>query len=210
MKNSVMPALVTEPEKLDGADPLAPAFPLNAARMLSKLTRKPSGMTTAAVLRPCEIRAFVELVKLKQGSTDKVLTIGMDCLGAFGNTDYARFSETAAKGASTLQFYKKALGAEDGSWNGVDVSPACKACEYPSPDGADITIGLFGNDIWDSISLISNTERGEEALQKLQLPEDSDSLEQRQQTLAKIIGERIGYRDQMFESTWGSYRTSKS
>jgi formate dehydrogenase (coenzyme F420) beta subunit len=43
MKNVVMPTLVTDPEALEGADPLAPSFPLNAAKLVSRLTRKPSG-----------------------------------------------------------------------------------------------------------------------------------------------------------------------
>jgi formate dehydrogenase subunit beta len=30
---SVMPALITDPEKIDGSDPLAPAFPMNAAKV---------------------------------------------------------------------------------------------------------------------------------------------------------------------------------
>ncbi len=88
MKNMVMPTLVTDPNHLDGVDPLAPAFPLNAARIVSRLTRKPMGAKVAAVLRPCEMRAFVELVKLKQARTDEVILIGVDCLGAFQNKDY--------------------------------------------------------------------------------------------------------------------------
>src|SRR5210317_909117 len=82
MKDMVMPTLVTDPNHLDGVDPLAPAFALNAAKIVARLTRKPMGAKVAAVLRPCEIRAFVELVKLKQGRTDEVILIGMDCLGA--------------------------------------------------------------------------------------------------------------------------------
>jgi len=42
-KNMVMPTLVTEPDHLNGVDPLAPAFPMNTAKIISKLTRKPSG-----------------------------------------------------------------------------------------------------------------------------------------------------------------------
>jgi formate dehydrogenase subunit beta len=49
MKNVVMPTLVTDPEMLNGVDPLAPVFPLNAARTVSKLTRKPFGGTVAAL-----------------------------------------------------------------------------------------------------------------------------------------------------------------
>ena len=63
-KNAVMPALITDPEKINGTDPLAPVFPMNAAKVVSKLTRKPLYGKVAVVLRPCEIRAFVELVKL--------------------------------------------------------------------------------------------------------------------------------------------------
>ena len=83
MKNVVMPTLVTDPNHLNGVDPLAPVFPMNAAKIVSRLTRKPMGAKVAVVLRPCEIRAFVELVKLKQGRTDEVVLIGIDCLGAF-------------------------------------------------------------------------------------------------------------------------------
>ena len=66
MKNMVMPTLITDPERLSGADPLSPAFPMNSAKIVSRLTRKEAGGIVAAVMRPCEIRAFIELVKLKQ------------------------------------------------------------------------------------------------------------------------------------------------
>ena len=59
MKNMVMPVLISDPERLDGIDPLSPAFPMNGAKIVSKLTRKPIGRKVAVVLRPCEIRAFV-------------------------------------------------------------------------------------------------------------------------------------------------------
>jgi formate dehydrogenase subunit beta len=199
-KNSLMPALVVSPDKLDAADPLAPAFPLNGARVLSRLSRKPSGAMMAAVLRPCEIRAFIELVKLKQGSTEEVLLIGMDCLGAFGNTDYGKFAEAAAGDASTLLFYEKAFETAAQVSTGPGICPACKSCEYPVPDGADLTIGLLGQDIWESISLISNTEKGEKAVRKLQMPESSVP-ENRNEAIARLVKERTAHRDRMFEST---------
>ena len=96
MKDMVMPTLVTDQGHLDRVDPLAPAFTMNAAKIVARLTRKPMGAKVAAVLRPCEIRAFVELVKLKQGRTDEVILIGMDCLGAFQNKDYFQLVEQQA------------------------------------------------------------------------------------------------------------------
>ena len=104
MKNVVMPTLVTDPEKLNKADPLAPSFPINAAKLVSRLTRKPLGGSVAVVLRSCEIRAFIELVKLKQGCMDEVLVVGIDCLGACSNVEYLRFAGDDGADA-TIRFY---------------------------------------------------------------------------------------------------------
>ena len=135
MKNMVMHTLVTDPERLNGVDPLAPCFPLNVARVVARLTRKPIGGKVAAVLRPCEIRAFIELVKLKQGTVDDIVLIGIDCLGAYRNTDYFRFvGEDVA--ASTGSFYQSALMGKTTVIEDIDLAPACKACEYPIPTGA--------------------------------------------------------------------------
>jgi formate dehydrogenase (coenzyme F420) beta subunit len=199
MKNAVMPTLVTDPDKLDGADPLAPAFPINAAKVVSKLTRKPLGGKVAVVLRPCELRAFVELVKLKQGSTEEVVLIGMDCLGAFGNTSYARFA--AGKGPeSTLRFYQE-YGAGNGTGSGeIDISPACKACEHPTADIADLSIGLLGVDINESLLLKASTPKGQELLDKLKLPPAAEP-DNRKQAIAELTATRTAYCDQMFKET---------
>jgi len=95
MKKMLMPTLVTDPQKLETADPLAPCFPMNAARLVSRLTRKPIGGKILVVLRPCEIRAFYELVKLNQGTMDELIIAGVDCLGAYKNSDYLRFLQAA-------------------------------------------------------------------------------------------------------------------
>ena len=88
MKSMVMPTLVTDPDRLDGVDPLSPAFPMNGAKVLAKLTRRPSGGKIAALLRPCEMRAFVELVKLKQARTENLVVLGVDCPGTYPNDEY--------------------------------------------------------------------------------------------------------------------------
>ncbi|MCK5836121.1 MAG: hypothetical protein KAH09_02550, partial [Desulfobacula sp.] len=75
---SIMPSLVTDPAQLENAVPLSPAFPINSARMVSRLSYKASGRKTAVLLRPCEARAFIELIKLKQGSRQELILIGMD------------------------------------------------------------------------------------------------------------------------------------
>ena len=199
MKNSVMPTLVTDPEKLNGVDPFAPVFPINAAKVVSKLTRRPMGSRIAVVLRPCEIRAFIELVKLKQGSLDDVVLVGTDCLGAYGNVDYPRFAGEDGIGA-TVRFYENVLTGKGTAWEDFDLSPACKACEFPIPDNADLLIGLLGVDINEQLLLKANTPAGEELLDKLGLPKTKEP-EGRKKAIDDLVGERIAYRDQMFAET---------
>jgi formate dehydrogenase subunit beta len=199
MKNTVMPTLVTDPEKINGADPLAPVFPINAAKVVSKLTRRPISERVAVVLRPCEIRAFIELVKLKQGSLDNVLLVGMDCYGSYSNVDYPRFAGDDGNG-STLRFYENVLSGKETAWEDFDLSPACKACEHPIPENADLLIGLVGVDTKDHLLLKANTPVGEGVLEKLDMPGTGEP-EGRQSAIDALISERTAYRDQMFTET---------
>ena len=199
-KNAVMPALITNPEMISEADPLAPAFPINAAKAVSKLTRKPiTGGKVAVVLRPCEIRAFIELIKLNQGNMDDVIIISFDCIGAYGNTQYPRFAGEDAT-AATLKFYENALSGNGTSCEDFDISPACKACEYPISRNADIVVGLLGVDIGKQLLIEANTPMGEELIGKLGLT-DAGEPEERKKAIDTLVAERTTYRDQMFEET---------
>ena len=199
MKDMVMPTLVTDPSHLDGVDPLAPAFPMNAAKILARLTRKPMGAKVAAVLRPCEIRAFVELVKLKQGRMEEVILIGMDCLGVFQNKDYFQLvAQDAAE--STVMFYERVLQNKTMQTGEVDLAPACRACEYPVAENADIQIGLFGMDIDQSLLVQSQTEAGDQTLKQMTLAA-TDEPRARQDAINALITQRTKYRDDMFART---------
>lgn len=198
-KRVVMPTLVTDPEQLNGVDPLAPVFPINAAKVVSKLTRKPLGGQIAVILRPCEIRAFVELVKLKQGSTEEVILVGLDCLGTYSNVNYPRFVGADADG-STLRFYRNVREGKGTACADFDLSPACKACDYPIPDNADLLIGLVGVDFMDSLLLKANTPKGEALFDKLGFTAAEEPAD-RKQAISELLAQRIAYRDQMFHDT---------
>ncbi len=199
MKNMVMPVLISDPEQLDGVDPLSPAFPMNAAKIVSRLTRKPAGGRIAVVLRPCEIRAFIELVKLKQGRTDEIIIVGIDCLGAYKNTDFFRFVSEDEKG-STQRFYESVLSGKGASFGDIKLATACMSCEYPVPNSADILIGLYGMDIKDHILIQPETPAGEAILGKLNLSEAAEPSG-RKEAIDTLISERISHRDNMFAET---------
>jgi len=194
MKRLVMPTLVTRPEGMAGVDPLAPCFPMNAARIASRLARKPMGARWAAVLRPCEIRAWVELVKLKQARTDEVVLVSIDCLGAFQNKDYVRLAgENPA--ATTQDFVSKALAGENME---PDLAPACRACEFPVPPHSDIHIGFLGCD--GALTVEARSPAGREAVECLKLG-PFEAPASRAAALDALVARRVGRRDEMFVAT---------
>ena len=199
MKNMVMPTLVSDPAHLEGVDPLAPVFPMNAAKLVSKLTRKPFGGKIVAVLRPCEIRAFIELIKLKQGNMDEVVLLGVDCMGAYKNADYFRFVGEDVSG-STRRFCESVLSGKGTAMEAVELAPACKACEYPIPENADILLGLFGVDTNRQILVQARSRIGEDLMNQLKLPETTEPSK-RAAAVESIIAERTVYRDRMFDET---------
>ncbi|MFZ0131723.1 MAG: Coenzyme F420 hydrogenase/dehydrogenase, beta subunit C-terminal domain [Desulfobacterales bacterium] len=199
MKQMVMPMLITDPDRLEAIDPLAPVFPMNAAKVVSKLSRKPVGATVTVVLRPCEIRAFIELVKLKQGRLEEMIILGIDCLGAFRNSDYLRLVGDDAAPTS-LDFCRNALAGHTATKEGIDIAPACRACEYPVAEGADVVIGLLGVDVDDHLLLQSQSERGRDLLNRLELP-PAATEDHREKAVADLVARRSACRDEMFSAT---------
>ncbi|MDC0336138.1 Coenzyme F420 hydrogenase/dehydrogenase, beta subunit C-terminal domain [Pseudodesulfovibrio sp.] len=199
-KGMPMPTLVTDAEQLSGADPLAPAFPMNSAKLLARLTRGQSGERIAAVMRPCEIRAFVELVKLNQGSLEQVIIVGMDCMGAYDNVSYKGFLKDRDPVQATLDFHGPIGGENTTGGNGVDIASACQACEHPDPQNADIVIGIAGVNLHDALPIMATSARGEALLNGLGLP-DMESANGRDKALESMIEVRTKVRDDMLEKT---------
>jgi formate dehydrogenase (coenzyme F420) beta subunit len=205
MKAMVMPVLVSDPDRLAGIDPLAPAFALNAAKVLSRLTRKPTGEKVAVMLRPCEIRAFVELVKLKQGRREDVLIIGHDCPGAYTNKDYIAYARTWGK-ESTNHFFQKTVKESSSAIDGVALAPACQACENFLPEGADLAIALYGVDTDNQLLIQARTSQGEAVLERLGLA-PTEVPAQRDAVLQALSAERLSARDRMMAETTAATNT---
>ncbi|MDD5191145.1 MAG: Coenzyme F420 hydrogenase/dehydrogenase, beta subunit C-terminal domain, partial [Dehalococcoidales bacterium] len=194
---NVVQALVTDPAYLDNADVFAPVMPVNAARIVQSITRlTPVDKKTAVVIRPCEMRAFVELVKLKQIQTENLLLIGIDCPGAYSVKNYPKF----AAGKKTSDEFVKNYGkwAED-----TMLRAGCQICEYPYPLTADITIAVFGGDPSQNLLLLAETPKGEETLVKLgmKIDADSETAQKRQAFLSKFTPEVKERRKKFFAKT---------
>jgi formate dehydrogenase subunit beta len=194
--NNVVQSLITSPEYLEHADVFAPVMPVNAGRIIQAMTRlTPANKKTAVVMRPCELRALVELVKLRQARLDNLYLIGIDCPGAYSVSDYPKF---AAEKTSD-DFVKAA-------WNGKDdpmLRSACQVCEYPVPLMTDLTIGLVGQDLGKELVLVASTEKGEELLEGLGLTAEdkSDAATKRETAVTKLLDKMKGIREKFFEQT---------
>jgi formate dehydrogenase subunit beta len=190
--NVVMPTLVREPGNLKGLDPLAPVTATSAARALCSITSKEAGFRIGALLRPCDFRAYVELIKLKQAFRDQVLVITMDCLGRLETKHFLALAEEHGDRAS-LEFQKG-----QGKMNGFPLLRACEVCEIPSHDGSDIAIRLLGVDLEKEVVLCGQTEEGEKALQALGF-EGTGEPAGREQALKDLVAARKAEQAAMFE-----------
>ncbi len=144
--------LITDVQMLKQAIPLHPFMPVNAGQELSRF--KAMKKQVAAVIRPCELRGFIELIKRVQGTPDHFLLISYTCGGAL------RFASSLhGKGDTNLPGYWKAV--EKGE-NYKEIRPTCKACEYFVPMNADATVSLVGKNHEDECVLELHTEKAKE------------------------------------------------
>jgi len=171
---------------LEGASPLPPIMPVQGARVISSITRRGEGKNRiAAIMRPCEARATIELAKLGQVDLEHITIITMDCPGVIPLSDYF---EGAGKGDKMF---------EDASqnWNSEQMRPVCRICDkFSATGGQDLHIGTLGTKS-GSILLIPNSSNGEDILNKLgiSLEEDISGWEAK---VNRLIDERKKERKQ--------------
>ena len=89
-ENAAVHALVTKPDQIEETDPLMPYFPGNGADFVKKLTRlaPPRNKKILVILRPCEMRAAVELTKLAQIQNENIVWMTFDCLGTVPRKEF--------------------------------------------------------------------------------------------------------------------------
>lgn len=197
----VSPALVTDRRLLEKANPLAPVLPINGARAVSALTGKGAPIRLGAVLRSCELRALIELVKLQQASLDNVTVISIDCAGT---VDVAGFVKSQKNGGVDMQVYLKA--AQTGTlpeMEGSELRQACRMCNQPVSNHADIQLQFIGADLSKGVAVQMSEEVG--ALLGISQGEDQQE-ESRKQVLKNLLDSRNNYREQVL----GEIRTQMS
>lgn len=186
-KSTVAVTLVRDVEGLRAVDPLTPVAMVNAARVLADLTVEDTGFKVGAVLRSCEVRALLELVKLEQANMENLLVIGVDCLGTFKPVDY---KELVKGGRFDLnQWLARAAAGGETEAGGVKVRPACAVCDHVTAGHAGITLGWVGLDPAKELLLGVADDLAPPLAERLGLSETGEPA-QRSEIIAKLREER--------------------
>ncbi|KPJ60828.1 MAG: hypothetical protein AMJ46_05055 [Latescibacteria bacterium DG_63] len=155
--------LTSDEELLSKSSPLPPIMSVQGARALSSMTRKgASPMRIAAVMRPCEVRAAVELSKLKQVELANVTILSTDCPGVLELSSYVSNPE---KGDADF----RSVLAE---WDGQSVRPVCRSCTHFSQTAADVHIASIGSQD-GKLYLIPGSPKGAAMLETMGIAVDS-------------------------------------
>jgi formate dehydrogenase subunit beta len=127
-----------------------PTFSTNGALYLRRIFSK--GMKILLLLRPCEIRAYVELIKLTQIERESVIAVSVDCFGTVSS------KEASIDLPEDPKALKAALETSD------KLRTACKGCREPRGVVGDAGIRL---DASGALVAVAYNERGEEFLSLL-------------------------------------------
>jgi formate dehydrogenase subunit beta len=184
---TVTPTIVSNPALLSAADPLAPVMSVNGATQVGKLSIREPRPKVGVVLRPCEIRALVELTKMLQSSLKDLLLISVDCAGTFDVPIYQ--DRISMEGAAPDKLWQDLFSKPA---NEADIRQACQMCEQPVYEHADITIELLSSNLNKEIMLSVSDDLA------AQLELNEVSPDGREDIIRELVETREAGRDEAF------------
>jgi formate dehydrogenase (coenzyme F420) beta subunit len=200
--------VIEAPAELVDVNPFAPVMSENAASTANRLLQENSGKRLAVILRPCELRAFVELQKRQRPAVGqaKAVVIGVDCLGTYSKTDYERAVEESGLDEVTAEVLRNAA---EGGFRPQHFRTACQICDWPAPRGADLIIGTIGIESDKHLLLVARDDKTDAALGLGDLVSELArryQVSRREMVVGAIADMHAGLRNQMIEDMKGVYR----
>jgi formate dehydrogenase (coenzyme F420) beta subunit len=161
-----MPQLITDPADIDSINPFKPLMEINAATLIPELIMTHPGKNLAALLRPCEMRALIEMTRLASIKIDDLLTMSVDCLGTLPADEYQwrleRIRKNEPADGSTSENSKDQLTnealkfAHQGGIGPYRYRSACQVCPSPIADSAKINIQILGLPVRQKMMVVIN------------------------------------------------------
>ncbi len=182
-------------------DPFVPVMRCNAAKLAAELAQEHPTDRLGAILRPCEVRALVELDRRDTFDFSRFLIVGVNCVGTFPVDDYAaRASFAGGADALTnevLQF------ARSGGLGVNRYRVACQMCDTHMPEGVDLILSVFGLATREVVLI---TARNEAQIDRFGLAEITDGradaahIAEHVQTHAAVTARRLRNRERFMQA----------
>lgn len=182
---------ISRPADLSKVNPFAPIMFNNSASVVEEFVRDHPRSHLAVILRPCELRALIELKKRhrvhyhpasSRTDSESLVIIGVDCPGTFSLDEYAQHVAQHLEDAEMI-CVELAYGRQD-SYVPYQIRTACQMCDSPGPLGADITIGTIGIASQGSLLVIAHDE---DIDAKLKLREVTDDIATERQVVCREV-----------------------
>ncbi len=181
--------LYTGYEQLKDISPFHPVMKINGAKIHSAITKENDNNSKLAfIMKPCEIRACVELKKLNQVDLDNSILISYTCGGCF------EFKE-----GNNINNIDNFLNNFINGNLDENIREVCKSCTLFNGEGADIVINLFNN------SFVALTGKGEEFLNNIQV-NFQNKIEENEHLL-KVKNIREKNREEFLKNMKKSFKT---
>ena len=156
--------LIKDKSLLRDAVYLPPVMSIQGAKAVSSVTRLGKGnMKIAAIMRPCEIRATVELSKLDQTNLENITLISVDCPGVMPLSEFINDPKKSTK------LFDEAVKA----WDDKIMRPVCQICDKSSMISGDLHIGTLGAKK-DTFFVINNSQKGKNVLYALDIKSEDN------------------------------------
>jgi formate dehydrogenase subunit beta len=163
------PTLIRDRNALKNVNPFRPLMTENAARSLPELLSEHPQERLGVMLRPCEVRATIEMRKHNGFQPERLLLLSVDCLATFDAEEYGWRAERRKVGRklsdATLQF------ARQGGISPYRYRSACQVCYSPEAKAADVNIQVLGLPVRQALLV---TVDDEEVAQRIDLATHTD------------------------------------
>lgn len=193
---------VVEAGEFGSISALTPRMTENGAAALRLALQAEPEARFLAVLRPCELRAVVELAKRDQIAMDRLVAVGIDCLSTYEQA-YAESGGSRRRSEPDWLMRDSLRLAKSGQLATSGTRLACQLCDRPAPDyrAADIMIGLVGVDTDEKILILA--EEGDDARFGLETlttrPATERESVEREVTLWRLMERRKEAADRVLE-----------
>jgi len=170
---------ITDVQLVNEVNPFKPLMEINIAKLVPGFVAQHPEAKIAAIFRPCEIRALIEITKHTSLKLDDLLTISVDCLGTLPADEYQWRYERLKKSHAVItdkssylynDLAVEALAfARQGGIIPYRYRSACQVCNSPTADLAEININVIGLPVRQQMLLSINKPGlvGEYHLEKL-------------------------------------------